>query len=92
MPLYVYEPDAGHCEKCAGGFEVLQNVNDPPLTGCPECGQPVHRVFSPFRPMKGTKSMLSAKNLDRLGFTQYKRAGKGHYEKTAGSGPDLMKG
>ena len=70
MPLYVYEPDAGHCEKCAGRFEVMQNVSDPPLTACPDCGQPVHRVFSPFRMMKGKKSMLSAKNLDRLGFTR----------------------
>ena len=42
--------------------------------------------------MKGTKSMLSPKNLDRLGFTQYKRAGDGHYEKTAGGGPRVIKG
>ena len=91
MPLYVYEPDGDkRCEKCAERFEVLQNVNDPPLAQCPDCGQPVHRVFSPFQPMKGTKSMLSPKNLGKLGFTQYKRAGGGHYEKTCGSGPDLI--
>jgi len=42
--------------------------------------------------MKGTKSMLSPKNLERLGFTQYRRAGGGYYEKTAGRGPRVIKG
>ena len=42
--------------------------------------------------MKGAKSMLSPKNLDRLGFTQYKRAGGGYYEKTAGGGPRVIGG
>jgi len=90
MPLYVYDPDKECCEKCRGGVEVLQNVNDPPLTECPECGRPVHRRFSPFRMVRGTKAMLSPKNLDRMGFTQYKKAGDGYYEKTCGSGPDLI--
>jgi putative FmdB family regulatory protein len=92
MPLYVYEHDSDPGDACSERFEVLQQVKDDPVSRCPECGKPCHRVFSPFQPMKGTKSMLSPKNLDRLGFTQYKRAGDGHYEKTAGGGPRVIKG
>jgi hypothetical protein len=41
--------------------------------------------------MKGTKSMLSPENLGKKGFTQYKRAGDGYYEKTCGTGPRVIK-
>ena len=37
-----------------------------------------------------TKQMLSDKNLDRIGFTKYERAGDGTYEKRAGSGPPTL--
>ena len=37
-----------------------------------------------------SKADLSTKNLERLGFTQYKKAGGGKYEKTAGQGPDMI--
>jgi hypothetical protein len=37
-----------------------------------------------------TNRKLSDKNLDRLGFTKYQRAGDGFYEKRAGSGPDVI--
>jgi hypothetical protein len=37
-----------------------------------------------------TKSSLSNKNLDRLGFTKYERAGDGKYERKAGGGPDVI--
>jgi hypothetical protein len=33
---------------------------------------------------------LSNKNLDRLGFTKYEKAGDGVYEKKAGQGPDVF--
>jgi len=91
MPLYEYEPDSGHCDHCRGRFEVLQKVDDPPLSECPECGRPCHRVFSSFAPIKSERATLSPKNLERKGFTQYKRAGDGYYEKTCGSGPDVIK-
>jgi len=91
MPLYEYEPDADGCDHCQGRFEVIQKVADPPLEKCPECGQPCHRVFSSFAPMKGTKSMLSPENLGKKGFTQYKKAGGGYYEKTCGTGPRVIK-
>lgn len=87
MPLYVYEPNGDGCDHCAEGFEVLQGVRDEPLTKCPECGRPCHRVISPFAPIKSSRDTLSPKNLESKGFTQYKRAGDGIYEKTAGKGP-----
>ena len=92
MPLYEYEPDGESCDFCRGRFEVMQKVADEPPEKCPKCGRKCHRVFSSFAPIKGTKSMLSPKNLAEKGFTQYKRAGGGCYEKTAGSGPDLIGG
>ena len=91
MPLYEYEPDSEGCPFCQGRFEVMQKVADPPLSRCPECGRPCHRVFSSFATIKSTKDLLSPKNLARHGFTQYRRSGDGHYEKTDGAGPRVIK-
>ena len=91
MPLYEYEPDGEGCEYCRVRFEVMQKMADAPLKKCPKCGRKCHRVFSSFAPIKGTKAMLSPKNLGEKGFTQYKKAGGGYYEKTCGSGPDLIR-
>ncbi|VTR97872.1 FmdB family zinc ribbon protein [Tuwongella immobilis] len=94
MPMYVYAvilPDGTDGDT----FEVLQSISEPPLTEHPETGQPVRRVITaPNAPKAWTdthaKANLSDKNLERLGFTKYKRAGGGNYEKTAGSGPDVI--
>ncbi len=88
MPTYVYQviEDDG-----SGGeiFEVFQKMSEPALTKHPETGQPVKRLIQP--PNIGTKGgMLSDKNLDRLGFTKYQNAGGGHFEKRAGTGPDVI--
>lgn len=92
MPLYVYqviEPDGSDGEV----FEVLQGMNDPPLTVQPESGKPVRKLLAaPNAVTKHTGDKLSPANLARHGFTQYKKAGGGHYEKTAGSGPDVISG
>ena len=90
MPLYEYEPDGESCDYCRGRFEVMQKVADSPLKKCPKCGRKCHRVFSSFATIKSTRSMLSPKNLGKHGFTQYKRAGGGYYEKTCGGGPDVI--
>lgn len=34
MPIYEYQ-----CARCAHEFDVLQRMNDAPLSECPECGQ-----------------------------------------------------
>ena len=48
MPIYEYEsmdPDKG-CTKCLGGFEILQHMDDEPLSRCPECGQAIRKIIS----------------------------------------------
>ncbi len=94
MPLYVYEiiqDDGSPGER----FEVFQKMSDEALTVHPETGKPVKRVVTSANIAgnwsdAATKQKLSNKNLDRLGFTKYERAGDGHYEKKAGQGPDAI--
>ena len=42
MPVYEYQ-----CDTCQLRFEKLQRFSDSPLTVCPNCGGPVHRVMQP---------------------------------------------
>ena len=91
MPIYEYEHDAESGPQCQARFEVLQRLNDQPLAQCPDCGRPCHRVFSSFATASGRKDLLSPKNLEKHGFTQYRRAGGGYYEKTFGEGPRVIK-
>lgn len=42
MPIYLYE-----CASCGVRFERLQRMTDEPVTVCPECEGPVHRVIQP---------------------------------------------
>src|SRR5437764_11321256 len=94
MPLYVYqviEDDGSEGEV----FEVLQGMKDPPLTRHPETGKKVKRLLGlPNVAGEGSdlksKGTLSPSNLEKHGFTQYKRTGKGSYEKTAGQGPNVI--
>jgi len=92
MPIYEYEHDGPPGPQCKARFEVFQRMNDPPLAQCPDCGGACHRVFSSFAAASGQKSLLSPKNLEKHGFTQYRRAGGGYYEKTCGKGPAVIKG
>ena len=90
MPIYEYQA-AGeqNCEHCADGFEILQKIADDPFTECLNCGNPLKRVIS--APNVGSSNeSLKAENLDKKGFTQYKKVEKGVYKKTAGKGPDFI--
>src|SRR5436309_15837029 len=42
MPTYEYL-----CKTCKNRFEKWQRMTDEPLSTCPECGGPIHRVFYP---------------------------------------------
>jgi len=94
MPTYVYEvinEDGSPGET----FEVFQKMSDPPLAKHPESGKPVRKIIqAPYIPGTHsditTRQKLSNKNLDRLGFTKYERAGDGHYEKKSGQGPNVI--
>jgi putative FmdB family regulatory protein len=90
MPIYEYRPtDERECSFCRCGFETMRKINDPELTTCPVCGQSVVRIISAPNLAKAGPS-LDAGNLEKHGFTQYKKAGKGVYEKTAGEGPRVI--
>lgn len=89
MPIYEYAPTAGHCDKCNGRFEVMQRMADARLSACPTCGQPCERRISAVA-LGGTYSVTDDK-IKRSGLTQYKKAGDGVYERTAGSGgPEIL--
>jgi hypothetical protein len=94
MPTYVYVElrDDG---SDGDPFEVVQKMSDPPLKVHPESGLPVRRIPTmPNLPLNHSdaaeKTKMSNKNLDRMGFTKYEKAGDGHYEKKAGKGPDVI--
>lgn len=91
MPIYEYRSSgAQHCEFCGDGFEIIQKINDPKLERCPQCQAPIRRQLSAPRIGKAGPSLDQA-NIEKHGFTQYRRAGQGVYEKTAGKGPDVIK-
>lgn len=42
MPTYEYV-----CKNCGHLFEIVQSMRDDALTGCPECGGELRKVFAP---------------------------------------------
>jgi hypothetical protein len=62
------------------------------LTACPECGEPVRRIVSAPQVVSGQAHRAGESHLRKHGFTQYRRAGKGIYEKTVGKGPEFISG
>ncbi len=97
MPVYTYRPvtakkgEVRDCEMCAQPFELIQHMVEDALTACPTCGKPIERVVTaPNLNGAGRVHKPSDAQLARSGFTQYKKQGKGHYEKTFGSGPSTL--
>lgn len=89
MPLYDYAPVSGKCKVCHGRFEVTQRIADAKLKRCPTCKKPCERLISAAR--LGGKYNLTPGKIKQLGMTQYKKAGDGVYERTAGTGgPDVI--
>ena len=84
MPIYEYEPDDRECLMCEGRVEVLQGVDEEALKYCPYCGLEVRRVISraSIRVDRTPDEDAAAKK----GFTTFRRAGKGVWEKVAGPG------
>jgi len=81
MPIYEYRArDQKHaCPQCAGGFEWIQSLHDPPLATCPKCGAPVEKLISP--PAIGKSGASLDDRARNAGFHKLKRLGKGEYEK-----------
>jgi putative FmdB family regulatory protein len=92
MPIYEYIAETAGCEHCRQPFDVLQKLSDPDLATCPECGAAVHRRVSAPSLAIGGAHLLKESHAAKNGFTQYRRAGGGVYEKTAGKGPKYISG
>ncbi len=96
MPIYTYENinQDQHCAYCHGGFDVMQKISDPAFTHCTYCGAPIKKIIRSInlqgKTTGSSATTLSEKNIAKNGFTQYKKVGKGQYEKTAGKGPDTI--
>ncbi|HLX61700.1 MAG TPA: zinc ribbon domain-containing protein [Planctomycetota bacterium] len=96
MPIYTYravlEPrEKRRCEMCANPFEIVQRMADDALTACPKCGGIIERVIqAPNLNGAGKVKAPSEGQLARSGFTQYKKKGKGYYEKSFGTGPSTL--
>lgn len=92
MPFYEYiavNPDAG-CDYCNQPVTILQKIGDPPMEKCPYCGQKTRRLISPPSIAGQNSRAPSASEAEKAGFTQYRKIGKGVYEKSAGKGPDII--
>ena len=96
MPLYTYQAKSiDHaCGHCVLPFDVMQKLADERLSVCPECGSPIKKIIAAVHLNTGTtgspSTTLSERNIEKNGFTQYRKVGKGQYEKTAGKGPDSI--
>lgn len=92
MPIYEYRACATGCEHCREGFDLLQRLSDAELDACPQCGAAIARVLSAPSLAIGGAHLLGEKKVGDAGFTQYRKIGKGVYEKTAGKGPNIISG
>ena len=92
MPIYEYAATGKGCAHCEAHFDLLQKLSDDTLTQCPQCGAAIGRVISAPSIAMGNAHLLKESNVAKKGFTQYRRAGKGVYEKTAGKGPKYISG
>lgn len=90
MPIYEYRTIAdSDCSFCKDGFEIMRKINEPELEYCPSCGRRVIQIISAPNLAKSGPA-LDAKNIEKHGFTQYRKSSKGVYEKTAGKGPAVI--
>jgi putative FmdB family regulatory protein len=90
MPIYEYQTSGDHhCDFCVSGFELLRKISEPELSRCPQCNAPIKRKLSAPN-IGGSGPSLDAANVEKHGFTQYRKSSKGVYEKTAGKGPNVI--
>jgi len=92
MPIYTYRSREAGCEYCQPGFDLLQKLSDAELIHCPRCHAPVAKQLSAPSLAIGGAHLLNEKRIGEKGFTQYRKIGKGVYEKTAGKGPAIIQG
>lgn len=85
VPIYEYEPVDHDCLMCPNLVMAVQGVNDEPLQYCPDCGLEVRRIVSKaaFKLSKGGPDEAA-----KRGFSTFRKAEKGVWEKVAGPGVD----
>jgi predicted nucleic acid-binding Zn ribbon protein len=92
MPTYIYglaaDAKKSGCDVCRGTFEIQQSITEPALKTCPDCGETIER--KPCSP-NIVRAKPSDASMSSAGFTQYKRKGKGYYEKSFGPGPKTIR-
>jgi putative FmdB family regulatory protein len=91
MPIYEYAAVGKGCPHCETHFDVLQSLREAPLDRCPRCGAAVARVLTAPNVIAGGAHLLKESHLEKHGFTQYRRVGRGQYEKTVGRGPEHLR-
>jgi len=91
MPIYEYEPTEHDCLMCDGRIQVLQALDDPALAYCPTCGLPVKRVISKVSIARHS-GKVDYDKAARRGFTTFRRAEQGKWERIAGEGVDAIVG
>ena len=93
MPTYVYDILTPHGEPTGRTIEIFQSIKDSALAKHPDTGEPMRRaIVAPqiarsARGLTATGRANEDKRLGELGFTKYKNAGGGSYEKVVGDGP-----
>jgi putative FmdB family regulatory protein len=90
MPTYEYR----HCQAsptCPEHIEVFGSLALADLKVCPHCGGAVERQMSAAGVISGRAHMMKEAHFSERGFTQYRKLEKGVYEKTAGTGPAVIK-
>ena len=98
MPTYVYTSKSSGkqknaCDVCSANFEAVQHMSDDALVKCPQCGGAIERVImAPNLSGAGSVKKPTDARMAKAGFTQYKRKGKGYYEKNFGQGPSALHG
>jgi putative FmdB family regulatory protein len=90
MPIYEYEPVDHDCVMCPNRVAAIQSINDEPLQFCPDCGLNVRRVISKVSINLRCEKTASA--AAKRGFTTWKKAAPGTWEKVDGPGVDVIKG
>jgi putative FmdB family regulatory protein len=91
MPIFDYQCiGAEGCKRCQPGFEHLERLHAEPLTQCPHCGAPIRRLIGAPALAMGGAHLQKEKTIGEAGFTQYRKIGKGVYEKTVGKGPKVI--
>ena len=88
MPIFEYVPDDRECLLCQGRIELLQNSSEQPYKLCPYCGLDVKKVVSAPAIIHSYK--VDVEKAGKKGFTTYKKAEKGIYERIAGDGPSTI--